>query len=104
MARSLPEGDRMSQDTLLPEADKGAFDRICSYLNPEWVEQALQATGTATVRRRRLPVGAGHLARARNGFVQAPSDSRTRGTARVGFCRGSALLRRAASLRRALAS
>lgn len=41
--------------TLLPEADEGAFDRICAHLNPEWIEQALVATGTASVRRRRLP-------------------------------------------------
>lgn len=43
------------QETLLPEADKGAFDRICDHLNLEWIEQALEATGTATVRKRRLP-------------------------------------------------
>ncbi len=41
--------------SLLPDADEGAFDRICSQLNPEWIEQALEATGTATVRKRRLP-------------------------------------------------
>ncbi len=36
-------------------ADEGAFDRIRKSLNPEWIEAALGATGTATVRRRRLP-------------------------------------------------
>lgn len=41
--------------TLMPVADEGAFDRICSHLNPEWIEAALTATGTASVRRRRLP-------------------------------------------------
>lgn len=40
---------------LLPEADEGAFERICAHLNPEWIERALAATGTASVRRRRLP-------------------------------------------------
>ncbi len=41
--------------SLLPEADEGAFDRICAHLNPGWIEEALQATGTASVRKRRLP-------------------------------------------------
>ena len=47
----------MSRGTsaLTPDADKGAFDRICDHLNPEWIEEALQATGTASVRKRRLP-------------------------------------------------
>jgi len=40
---------------LLPEADERAFERICAHLNPEWIERALAATGTASVRRRRLP-------------------------------------------------
>jgi Insertion element 4 transposase N-terminal/Transposase DDE domain len=46
---------RRRQDTLLPEADKGAFERIVANLNPEWIEEALEATGTATLRKRRLP-------------------------------------------------
>src|SRR5260370_8416153 len=40
---------------LFPAADEGTFERICAQLNPEWIEAALAATGTATVRRRRLP-------------------------------------------------
>lgn len=36
-------------------ADEGAFDRLRQSINPEWVEAALAATGTATIRRRRLP-------------------------------------------------
>jgi len=43
------------QRKLLPAADEGTFERICAQLNPEWIEAALAATGTATVRRRRLP-------------------------------------------------
>jgi hypothetical protein len=39
----------------LPSGDEGAFDRICKSLDPAWVEAALEATGTATVRKRRLP-------------------------------------------------
>ena len=31
------------------------FDDVRRHIDPEWVEQALQATGTATLRRRRLP-------------------------------------------------
>lgn len=33
----------------------GAFDRLRDSINPEWIEEALEATGTATLRRRRLP-------------------------------------------------
>ncbi|WP_394829041.1 IS4 family transposase [Pendulispora albinea] len=39
----------------VPSADEGAFDRLRESINPEWIEAALEATGTATVRRRRLP-------------------------------------------------
>ena len=39
----------------LPSADDGAFDRLRKSINPDWVESALDATGTATLRRRRLP-------------------------------------------------
>ena len=31
------------------------FDDVRRHVDPVWIEQALQATGTATVRRRRLP-------------------------------------------------
>ena len=40
---------------VLGSADEGAFDRIRKSLNPDWIDEALEATGTATVRRRRLP-------------------------------------------------
>jgi hypothetical protein len=36
-------------------ADEGAFDRLVASINPKWIEQALEATGTATLRKRRLP-------------------------------------------------
>ena len=36
-------------------ADEGAFDRLVKSINPSWIEQALEATGTATLRKRRLP-------------------------------------------------
>jgi hypothetical protein len=35
--------------------DEGAFDRLRASIDPAWIDEALQATGTATVRRRRLP-------------------------------------------------
>ena len=38
-----------------PSADEGAFERLQASINPEWIEQALEATGTATLRKRRLP-------------------------------------------------
>lgn len=40
---------------LLPAADEGAFERLLAGVPPEWVEEALEATGTATLRKRRLP-------------------------------------------------
>lgn len=35
--------------------DEGAFDRLRESIDPRWIEEALEATGTATLRRRRLP-------------------------------------------------
>jgi hypothetical protein len=35
--------------------DRGAFERFRASIDPEWIEQALRVTGTATVRKRRLP-------------------------------------------------
>lgn len=37
------------------ELAEGAFDRIRASIDPAWIEEALEATGTATLRRRRLP-------------------------------------------------
>jgi hypothetical protein len=39
----------------MPSVDDGAFERFRQSIDPEWVEEALEATGTATLRRRRLP-------------------------------------------------
>lgn len=54
MARSLLRkaveiARRMS---LLLSADEGAFDSLCERLAHSWVTAALEATGTATLRRR----------------------------------------------------
>ena len=46
---------RRSPFGAVPSADEGAFDRLRQSINPEWIEAALAATGTATIRRRRLP-------------------------------------------------
>lgn len=35
--------------------DDGAFDRLRNSIDPCWIDEALEATGTATVRKRRLP-------------------------------------------------
>jgi hypothetical protein len=35
--------------------DRGTFEQFQRSIEPEWIEEALEATGTATVRRRRLP-------------------------------------------------
>lgn len=39
----------------LPSVDESAFSRMVKSIDPEWIEQALTSTGTATIRRRRLP-------------------------------------------------
>ena len=41
--------------TLLPSADAGDFKTLLKEIRPEWIDEALQVTGTASVRRRRLP-------------------------------------------------
>ena len=38
-----------------PNVDDGAFDRLQASIDPDWVDEALEATGTPTVRKRRLP-------------------------------------------------
>lgn len=38
-----------------PNLDEGAFDRLQDSIDPDWVDEALEATGTATLRKRRLP-------------------------------------------------
>lgn len=47
----------LDQDLCGAVAAKTAADlqNFRSLIDPEWIEEALQATGTATVRRRRLP-------------------------------------------------
>src|SRR5205085_7927429 len=45
------EGDRM----VSTNQAENAFDRFRDSIEPEWIEEALEATGTATMRRRRLP-------------------------------------------------
>jgi hypothetical protein len=37
------------------KVEEGAFDRLCASIDPAWIDEALEATGTATLRRRRLP-------------------------------------------------
>jgi hypothetical protein len=32
-----------------------SFSKLCEHLNPTWIEEALEATGTASIRRRRMP-------------------------------------------------
>jgi hypothetical protein len=44
--------DRVVAEQNLAE---GVFERIQSSIDPDWIDEALQATGTATLRRRRLP-------------------------------------------------
>ena len=39
----------------VPEVLPGDFEQFRRHLDPEWIEEALIATGTATIRRRRLP-------------------------------------------------
>jgi hypothetical protein len=45
-----------SQVLAATAATEGSFDNFSRHLNPAWIEEALAATGCATLRRRRLPV------------------------------------------------
>lgn len=36
-------------------ATAAQFDRLRQHIDPDWIEEALESTGTATIRRRRLP-------------------------------------------------
>lgn len=42
----------------VPEVLPGSFDQFSQHLTPDWVDDALILTGTATIRRRRLPAEA----------------------------------------------
>jgi hypothetical protein len=39
----------------MPAADEATFQRFQESIDPEWIDAALDATGSATLRRRRLP-------------------------------------------------
>lgn len=39
----------------LPNADEGDFETLTKAIRPEWVDEALQATDSASIRRRRMP-------------------------------------------------
>jgi hypothetical protein len=45
-----------SQVLVATAATEGSFDNFSRHLDPAWIEEALAATGCATLRRRRLPV------------------------------------------------
>lgn len=38
-----------------PAIPEGVFERLQASIDPDWIEEALRATGTATLRKRRLP-------------------------------------------------
>lgn len=38
-----------------PEVAEGVFERLQASIDPAWIDEALEATGTATLRKRRLP-------------------------------------------------
>ncbi len=48
---------RRRAETVLaaPEIADGVFARLQASIDPDWIDEALEATGTATLRRRRLP-------------------------------------------------
>ena len=49
----MPIADALAAVAVL--ASPHALDNFRSHLDPEWIEQALRATGTSTIRKRRLP-------------------------------------------------
>ena len=46
-------GEALAEAAEFAEADR--FEELARHLDPEWIERALRATGTTTIRRRRLP-------------------------------------------------
>ena len=46
---------RVADRVLAPQSDDDFLPRFRASIDPEWIEEALVATGTATIRRRRLP-------------------------------------------------
>jgi len=42
-------------DALIDLGPRGGLDRFASSLDPDWIEEALRATGTASIRRRKMP-------------------------------------------------
>src|SRR5713101_9013107 len=52
MAGSLRGTIRMGHSL---QRDGAAFDLVRESIDEQWIEEALEATGTATIRRRRLP-------------------------------------------------
>jgi Insertion element 4 transposase N-terminal len=55
------------------------FEDVRRHLDPDWIEQALHATGTAMIRRRRLPAAQVIWADYWNGAVPQSLYSRTGG-------------------------
>lgn len=51
----MPRRKLSSRIVAAPPVDEGAFDRLQASIDPAWIEEALEATGTATLRKRRLP-------------------------------------------------
>src|SRR5690242_5451745 len=51
----MPRRKLSSRVVSAPPVDEGAFDRLHASIDPAWIEEALAATGTATLRMRRLP-------------------------------------------------
>src|SRR2546430_1210862 len=52
----LPESVSLGEELAVVAAvTPDQFERFCQSIDPAWVEEALLATGTATIRRRRLP-------------------------------------------------
>ena len=46
---------RVADRVLAPQSNDDFLPRFRASIDPEWIEEALVATGTATIRRRRLP-------------------------------------------------
>lgn len=49
-ARSMPR-----PFSSLPPVEEASFSRLVKSIDPDWIDLALESTGTATIRRRRLP-------------------------------------------------
>ena len=51
----MPRSKFAARVVAQPDVAEGVFERLQASIDPDWIDEALEATGTATLRKRRLP-------------------------------------------------